>query len=208
MNVDTLTLDYDTDIRSTFGLNFPLGIPVAHPNGKIYCAPYGGTAICIFSSSTDTYSALGSFSSDASKWVGSALGIDSNVYFLPFTNATSIIKLNCSTDSWSYVLEDEFTYGVQHWYNAVSAANGHIIGTPQNKVILDFNPITETYITTAVPEGSAGNWRAGALAQNGSIYCPPLTEASYNIIKIYQSSPYSNNISTERTISKYYNKGG
>lgn len=154
---------------------------VLAPNHKIYCAPDSRTnAILVIDTETDDVSSI-DITDMSSGFVGSVLGQDGNIYFIPH-ESTKVLYVDYDTEDIS-TIDISNDISDNKWYGGALASNGKIYCAPSDS---DYDYILTIDTTTTPPELDyidiseiSGDYTASVYAPNGNIYM-----GSFNTEKI------------------------
>lgn len=179
-NVDDLALSMST----TFLL------PVLSQTGKIYYIPSRNPAannqvgiydILSDSFETPTFSGV---TLTGSSWGGSALGVDGQIYSVPF-NASNIFIIDPIDNTASLSNMGATISGSNLWFGLIPAPNGNLYGIPFDStevLIIDVEAGTATTTDFGLDLSGSNKWSSGQLGADGLIYCTPYNSNSVLII--------------------------
>ena len=147
---------------------------VLAPNGSIYFIPNRAGNILKLNPTTDTVTQItAAFGNGA--FNGAIVSPQGNIYGVPQSFLTNMLKLDTSTDTISTIPIPSVNTGNNRWCGAAVAADGKIYMMPNScNAVLEIDPATDATATYVVWDTALRNQNLGAvLGPNGLIYSPP-----------------------------------
>ena len=147
---------------------------VLAPNGSIYFLPGRVGNILKLNPTTDTVTDItASFGNGA--FNGAIVSPQGNIYGVPQSFLSVMLKLDTSTDTISTIPIPSVNVSTNRWCGATVAADGKIYMMPNScNAVLEIDPATDATATYVVWDTALRNQNLGAvLGPNGLIYSPP-----------------------------------